>query len=143
MHFVLAAFLLAAPVPPDAQPSTRPNVPLIVGGSVVTYIAYGIPLAVAAVYGVLVVPFIAAAHADVPTQPFLLLIPIAGPVLLNQTDAFRSGDWRNARAFMYIDALAQAVGVTMLIAGFASRTPDAAAWRPYAGPGGLGFGRRF
>src|SRR6266480_826393 len=106
MHFPLAAFLLAAPVPPEAQPSsTHANVPLVAGGTVVTYIAYGIPLAVAAVYGILIVPFIAAAHADVPTQPFLLLIPVVGPILLNQTEAFRTGDWRNLKAGMYIDAV--------------------------------------
>jgi hypothetical protein len=143
MHFLLAAYLLAAPVPPEAQPSTHANVPLVAGGSVVLYVAYGIPLAVAAVYGILVVPFIAAAHSNVPTQPFLLLIPVAGPVLLNQTDAFKTGDWRNLRAGMYIDAIAQAAGLTMLIIGLSSRAPDTASWRPYAGPSGLGVVRHF
>jgi hypothetical protein len=146
MALLLAALLFAAPVPPEAQPqpqSTHANAGLIAGGAVVTYVAYGIPLAVAAVYGILVVPFIAAAHADVPTQPFLLLIPVAGPIALNQTDAFRNGSWRNSRTLFYVDAAAQAIGFTMLIAGFASRTPDAADWRPYAGPLGAGVVRRF
>src|SRR5882672_8770348 len=135
MH--IAALSLAAdpakpPVPPAAQPSTHPNVPLIAGGTIVLYVAYGAPLATAVVYGVLVVPFIAAAKSRIPTEPFLLLVPVAGPVLLNQT---RSMDGENQlKTLLYVDAAAQAIGVAMLIAGFSMRSPDAADWRPYAGP---------
>ena len=64
MHFALAALLLAAPVPPEAAPQTHANLPLVVTGTIVGGIAYGLPLGTAAVYSVLVVPLIALGAPD-------------------------------------------------------------------------------
>ena len=48
-----------------------------------------------------------------------------------------------SRAFLYVDAGAQAVAFTVLLVGLARRSRDPSAWRPVAGPGGLGLVRRF
>ena len=142
MHFALAALLLATPVPPEAQPSSSPKVPLIVAGTIIEYVAYGAPVATAAVYGVLVVPFIAAAHSRVPTDPFLLFIPVAGPLLVVHNDSLDNS--QGLKNLLYFDAAAQAVGIALLIAGFASGPPAArTAWRPTVGPAGFGLSRRF
>jgi hypothetical protein len=92
MPFLLAAALLAVPVPRQALPdqagdSGGPSIPLVVTGSLLAYVSYGTAIAVPAVYGALVVPFIAATHSHIPTEPFLLFIPIAGPPLLARTGA--------------------------------------------------------
>jgi hypothetical protein len=127
--------------PPPEQPgSAVPAIALISAGTVVTGISYGGSLAVAAVYGLLVCPFIAAAHERVPTDPFYLFIPVAGPLLINHFDNLDKG----TRSLLYLDAAAQAVGIALLIGGFAA-APKAspASLTLLPGPGSLGVMRRF
>ena len=142
MALLLAAFLLATPVPPEAAPgSGGPSIPLVVTGTAVFYVSYGTAAAFGAVYGALIVPFIAATHSHIPTEPFLLFLPVAGPPLLARTDAL-SGE-RGLNTLLWIDGGVQAVGLILIVAGFTSHSRDQADWQPWAGPGVAGVVHRW
>jgi hypothetical protein len=137
---------LALSAPPEAlprpEPATHPNRAMLGTGIALGYISYGTMLAVPVVYGALVVPFIAAAKARVPTEPFLLFVPVAGPILLARTNSLDSEP--GLRAVLYVDAGLQALSLALILAGVATREPDQpAAVRPVVFPGGVGIASHF
>ena len=144
MPTLLLCLALAAPPDalPRAEPSTHPNRALLGTGAVLGYISYGAALAVPVVYGALVVPFLAAAKTSVPTEPFLLFLPVAGPILLGHTNAL---DKETAlRTVLYIDAGLQALSLALILAGIAVREPDQPAPMGLViSPGGIGLSRQF
>ena len=148
LALLLAALpLSAAELPPEAAPRTearRFNPGLLGAGVGTLWISYGSAFVAPVVYAALIVPFFAAAHARVPTEPFLLFVPFAGPVLLARTDALAGNG--GAQALFYVDAGAQVVGLALVLAGLAaggSEQEAHAGWRPLAFPGGAGLARRF
>ena len=122
---------------PEQPASVAPTVALVGAGTVIAAVSYGGSIATAAVYGLLVCPFIAAAHKRVPTDPFYLFVPVAGPLVINHLDDVDKG----TRSLLYLDAAAQAVGFALLIAGVATAPSS----RPSLTlmPGGAGLGGRF
>jgi hypothetical protein len=144
MPTLLLCLALAAPPDalPRAEPSTHPNRALLGTGAVLGYISYGTALAVPVVYGALVVPFLAAAKTSVPTEPFLLFLPVASPILLGHTNALDKE--AGLRAVLYVDAGVQALALALILAGVAVREPDLpSALRPAPFPGGVGLARHF
>jgi hypothetical protein len=128
-------------LPADAQPSASGagSTGLIIGGTVVLGSTYGFSLGTAALYGLIVVPIIAATHSRIPTGPFYLFIPVAGPLLINHYD----NPDPSLRTLLYIDAAGQALGLALL----RGRHRLAAGRPPLAGAGllagGAGVGGHF
>jgi len=92
------------PVPAGYHVSTHLRTGLVVAGSVLFGVFYGLTVA-------------GAGSVD-SSDGNRLLIPVFGPVLYGNT---LTGDWRNfSRFFLWIDTLAQTAGATMLIVGVAA-----------------------
>jgi hypothetical protein len=100
---------------------------------------YGFSLGTAALYGLIVVPIIAATHSRIPTGPFYLFIPVAGPLLINHYD----NPDPSLRTLLYIDAAGQALGLALLAAGIALRPGGRPSLAPVFWPGGAGVGGHF
>jgi hypothetical protein len=136
----------AEPVPAPAVPakeeqrhSSAPKVALVTSGLIVTGASYGASVGTAAVYGLLVVPFLAAFHERIPTDPLYLLIPVAGPLLIIHNDRVDRG----TRTLLYLDAAAQVLGFGMLFSGFAVAPANRPSVRLTFVPGGAGLLGRF
>jgi hypothetical protein len=95
--------------------------------------------AIAALYGLLVVPFLAAFHERIPTDPLYLLIPVAGPLLIIHNDPID----RATRTLLYLDAAAQVLGFGMILSGFAVAPASRPSVRLTLVPGGAGLSGRF
>jgi hypothetical protein len=129
----------AVPAKEDQQRSSVPTVALVSAGFIITGASYGASVGTAAVYGLVVVPFLAAFHERIPTDPLYLLIPVAGPLLIIHNDPIDRG----TRTLLYLDAAAQVLGFGMLISGFAVAPTNRPSVRLTLVPGGAGLLGRF
>jgi hypothetical protein len=129
----------AVPAKAEQQRSAAPAIALVSTGLIVTSASYGASVGTAAVYGLLVVPFLAASHERIPTDPLWLLIPVAGPLLIIHNDPIDRG----TRTLLYLDAAAQVLGFGMLFSGFAVAPPNRPSVHLTLVPGGAGLSGRF
>ncbi|MBI2387973.1 MAG: hypothetical protein HYV09_00015 [Deltaproteobacteria bacterium] len=93
------------PVPPGYSVVTRTRTGLVIGGSIVFGIFYGLTVA-------------GASNGDTDTR--WLYVPVLGPVLYGNT---LDGQWAGiSRFFLWIDAFCQAGGAAMLTVGLIPKT---------------------
>jgi hypothetical protein len=129
----------ALPAKEEQQRSSAPTVALVRSGFIITSASYGASVGTAALYGLLVVPFLAAFHERIPTDPLYLLIPVAGPLLIIHNDPID----RATRTLLYLDAAAQVLGFGMILSGFAVAPASRPSVRLTLVPGGAGLSGRF
>lgn len=149
LAFVISFAAHAEAVPPEAAPQAdsgssakKPAGAVIAGvGGAAAGIAYGGSVITGVMYTIFAVPFLAALHDRIPTDPFLLFVPIFGPLQIVHNDNLDHG----TRELCYLDAGVQAAGLLMVIGGIAlaSSSPESHALVPILTPGGAGLAARF
>lgn len=135
----------AEQVPPDAAPRSQGpgvSVPMLAGGTALAYVSYGSSLGTAVIYGALVVPFIAAFHYRIPTDPFYLMIPVAGPFLLAGTDTVQREI--KLRNLLWFDGGVQILATALIVGSFlGSSAPSQDRYQLLALPNYAGLQARF
>jgi hypothetical protein len=126
---LVLALLLATPVRADERPPRRrPNLRLVISGAVIAGVFYVIPLALAIRY-----------------EEGELAVPVLGPLidLRRCHDCTASQTGQGEVAGLVLDAIFQAGGVALLVAGLVQKRPPRVTIAPLLSAPGLMVGGRF